>query len=65
MAKAGLVPADIALLRYAITGVLLLPWLAFGGARMLFELGAARVAILVELAGPPLVMSRVGSSASP
>lgn len=57
---AGLAPADMALLRYLIAGLLFLPFLLRNSPATLAGVGWARGLVLACLAGPPFVL--VGAS---
>lgn len=60
MARAGIVSglaaSDIALLRYGIAGLIMLPWLIRGGLLPLAGVPLWRALILTSLVGPPFVL---------
>jgi len=58
--NAGLGSSDIALLRYGVAGLLMLPWLITHGPSNLGGVGWRRGAILTLLAGPLFVLIGVG-----
>jgi drug/metabolite transporter (DMT)-like permease len=60
---AGLHPADLALLRYGIAGLILLPWLLRHHPLSLAGVGWRRAAVLSLLAGPPFVLISAGGYA--
>lgn len=59
----GLVPADIALLRYGTAGLLLVPLVLRRGVASLAGVGWGRGAVLALFAGPPFVLVGVGGYA--
>jgi drug/metabolite transporter (DMT)-like permease len=62
-AVSGLEAADVALLRFGVAGLLLLPWLLRAGLRSAAGVGWGRAAALALLAGPPFILIGVGGYA--
>jgi drug/metabolite transporter (DMT)-like permease len=54
--SAGIHPADLALVRYATAGMIMLPWLLRHAPAMLTSIGWRRAAVLTLLAGPLFIL---------
>jgi drug/metabolite transporter (DMT)-like permease len=61
--SAGLHASDVAFLRYATAGAILLPWFLRAGAANAAGVGWGRAAILTLLVGPPFILIGVGGYA--
>jgi drug/metabolite transporter (DMT)-like permease len=58
--SAGVLPADLAFVRYAVAGALMLPWLLRHSPATMAGIGWGRAAVLATLAGPLFIL--VGAS---
>lgn len=58
--QAGLTPADVVLVRFAVAGALTAPWLLRAGLRDLGGVGWGRGALLAMLIGPLSIFASVG-----
>lgn len=58
--SAGLEPSDIAFIRYAVAGLVMLPWLLIKGVRACGGVGWGRATILSLLVGPLFILIGVG-----
>ena len=61
--SAGLLPSDIAFVRYAVAGLIMLPWLMRHGIGSFGGVGWARAVVLATLAGPLFILVGVGGYA--
>jgi drug/metabolite transporter (DMT)-like permease len=61
--SAGLHASDVAFLRYATAGLILLPWFLRAGAANAAGVGWGRAAFLALLVGPPFILIGVGGYA--
>lgn len=52
----GLMPADIAFVRYAVAGAIMLPWLLRHSPASMSGIGWPRAAMLTLFAGPPFIL---------
>lgn len=58
--SAGLAPSDIAVIRYGVAGIIMLPWLAAHGLRDCAGVGWGRAIALALLVGPLFILIGVG-----